>query len=552
MLVVGGFMGIDNVLSLIGGLALFLYGMHQMGNGLEVAAGEKLQSILEKLTSNRFLGVLLGAGVTCLIQSSSATTVMVVGFVNSGLMKLENAVWVIMGANIGTTITGQLIALDISAIAPIFAIVGTCMITFVKNKKTNALGEVIGGLGILFIGMGMMSDSMKPLRDVPEFVNLMSSFSNPVLGILAGALFTAVIQSSSASIGILQSMAAAGVIGLDSAIFVLFGQNIGTCITSVLASLGANRNAKRSTLVHLLFNVIGTVIFVAVTLCFPFVELMESFTPDNVMAQIANTHTTFNIVTTLILLPFGQYLAKATYSILPLAEAEKEEVMELKLISEQRFGSALIAISSLSHEIQQMFGLTRKSFRLTREVFLEDKKLNQEKLDRHEEMINRIDLDINNFMGKATALNMDASESAKVNALYKLAVDIERIGDHCVNLGEYAHMVNEKAIHLDASMKAELSEIYGYIDAMAEVLLEGDLFGDANKFKFIEETEQKVDDTTANFRTLQIEKLQNGKVEPKTVVIYSEMLTDLERISDYFMNIAEEFKQYHLTFVQQD
>jgi len=545
-------MEIKNILSLIGGLALFLYGMHQMGNGLEVAAGDKMESILEKLTSNRFVGILLGAVVTCLIQSSSATTVMVVGFVNSGLMKLENAVWVIMGANIGTTVTGQLIALDVSAIAPIFAITGTIMITFVKNKKVNSLGEVIGGLGILFIGMGMMSDSMKPLRDIPEFVNLMSSFSNPILGILAGAIFTAAIQSSSASIGILQSMALAGVIGLDSAVYVLFGQNIGTCITSLLASLGANRNAKRATLVHFLFNIIGTLIFVCICLFTPFVNLMISITPNNVMAQIANTHTVFNIVTTALLIPFGKQLAQMTYNILPLAEAEKEESMELKLISEQRFGSAYVAIASLTHEVQQMFALSRKSLRLTKDVFIEGAKLDKEKIARHEEIINRIDLDINNFMGLATSLDMDASESAKVNALYKLSVDIERIGDHCVNLAEYAHMVNMKEIIFDESIRNELIEIYSYIDSMVEVLMDTDMFEDASKFQFIEETEQKVDDATAHFRKLQIERLQSKNIEPKAVVIYSEMLTDLERVSDYLMNIAEEFKTFHLTFIMND
>ena len=253
-------MSIHSFFSLLGGLALFLYGMQMMSTNLEAAAGSRMKQILERLTANRFLGVFVGAGITAIIQSSSATTVMVVGFVNSQLMTLKQAVWIIMGANIGTTVTGQLIALDIGAIAPLIAFAGVALILFVKQKKVQFAGGIIAGLGILFLGMGMMSAAMIPLRDSQHFVNLMTKFSNPFLGILAGAAFTAIIQSSSASVGILQALAVSGLIGLDSAVFVLFGQNIGTCITAVLASIGANRDAKRTTLIHLIFNVIGTTV----------------------------------------------------------------------------------------------------------------------------------------------------------------------------------------------------------------------------------------------------------------------------------------------------
>ena len=271
-------MELTNIFSLLGGLALFLYGMTMMSNGLELAAGNKMKSILEKLTTNRFLGVGVGALITAIIQSSSATTVMVVGFVNAGLMQLKNAVWVIMGANIGTTITGQLIALDITALAPIIAFVGVVLIAFFKSKKLDAFGEIIAGLGILFMGMEMMSTAMIPLRDSPEFASLVANFQNPLIGILVGAVFTAIIQSSSASVGILQALAMSGVVTLPSAIYVLFGQNIGTCITSVLASIGANRNAKRTTIIHLSFNIIGTIIFVIISMVTPFASFMASLT----------------------------------------------------------------------------------------------------------------------------------------------------------------------------------------------------------------------------------------------------------------------------------
>ena len=256
-------MNLSDILSLLGGLALFLYGMQMMSTGLENAAGNRMKQILEKLTSNRFLGVAVGAGITAVIQSSSATTVMAVGFVNSGMMTLRQAVWIIMGANIGTTITGQLIALDAGAFAPLLAFIGVVLIVFVKRVLFHHYGHIIAGLGILFIGMEMMSSAMMPLRDSSTFVELVSNFSNPFIGILAGAGFTALIQSSSASVGILQALAVSGVIGLPTAVYVLFGQNIGTCITAVLASIGTSKNAKRTTAIHLLFNLFGTALLLS-------------------------------------------------------------------------------------------------------------------------------------------------------------------------------------------------------------------------------------------------------------------------------------------------
>ena len=270
---------ISILLGLLGGLALFLYGMQMMSAGLEAAAGNRMKGILERLTSNRFLGILVGAGITAVIQSSSATTVMVVGFVNSGMMTLKQAVWIIMGANIGTTITGQLIALDVGAVAPLFAFVGVAMVVFLKKPQIHHYGNILAGLGVLFIGMEMMGSAMEPLREWPAFVNLVSTFSNPVVGILAGAAFTALIQSSSASVGILQALALSGVIGLDSAVYVLFGQNIGTCITAVLASIGTSRNAKRTTIIHLMFNVFGTVLFTVICMATPLTGFMQSMTP---------------------------------------------------------------------------------------------------------------------------------------------------------------------------------------------------------------------------------------------------------------------------------
>ena len=264
-------MKLTDIMGLLGGLALFLYGMQMMSQGLENAAGDKMKQILEKLTSNRLLGVLVGAVITAVIQSSSATTVMVVGFVNSGMMTLTQAIWIIMGANIGTTITGQLIALDVGVLAPFIAFVGVAILVFLKNERIHYIGNIVAGLGILFIGMDMMSSSMAPLSESQEFVGLLTRFENPILGILAGMIFTAIIQSSSASVGILQALAASGIVTLNSAAFILFGQNIGTCITALLASVGANRNAKRTTIVHFTFNVIGTFLFTILCVVTPLI-----------------------------------------------------------------------------------------------------------------------------------------------------------------------------------------------------------------------------------------------------------------------------------------
>ena len=351
-------MQLSDLLSLLGGLSLFLYGMHMMSSGLEMAAGDRMKTILEKLTSNRFLGVLVGALITAVIQSSSATTVMVVGFVNSGLMNLTQAVWIIMGANIGTTITGQLIALDIGATAPFVAFIGVAMVVFMHNPKMNYIGSILGGFGVLFLGMDMMSAAMVPLRDMPAFVNLMTSFTNPLLGIAAGAIFTALIQSSSASIGILQTLASSGLIGLDGAVYVLFGQNIGTCITSLLASIGTSRNAKQATFVHFSFNMIGTVLFTILCMVTPLVGIMQSITPDSVASQIANMHTLFNVVTTIVLLPFGTKLVDLAQKVLPVKQDEDLLIKKLQYIQpvyeDKNIGTSMIYLQQTVNEIGRM------------------------------------------------------------------------------------------------------------------------------------------------------------------------------------------------------
>ncbi len=534
-------MQLSNVFMLFGGLALFLYGMHMMSTGLEVAAGNRLKGILEKLTSNRLLGVLVGALITAAVQSSSATTVMTVGFVNSGLMTLNQAVGVIMGANIGTTITGQLIALDVGVIAPMIAFIGVALITFLKGKKVQCAGQIIAGLGILFLGMDLMGTAMEPLRESQAFIQLMTQFKNPLLGILAGALFTAVIQSSSASIGILQTLAAGGLIGIDSAVFVLFGQNIGTCITALIASVGTNRNAKRTTIIHLLFNVIGTVVFVGVCMLLPFTDWIAALTPNNTPAQLANIHTIFNVVTTLLLFPFGNLLAKLAQKILPVKASEKSEDQEMHLAfaNEHNVGSTAIVIDSLRHEEERMLHIARDNVAQSFETLLNGTDTDLDKVNRNEEYLDYLNTEITRYISQQSSFAMSDADSATISALFDISGNIERIGDHATNMAEYVRMFQEKHMQLSERAQNELRELADItLRALnrISILEEGDRTG---MLQEVHDLEAKTDELKIKFRNNQIEALKEGSCTTEVCVIYTEMLTDIERMLDHTLNIAQ-------------
>ena len=431
-------MGITQIMGLLGGLALFLYGMHMMSAGMEAAAGNKMKKILEKVTKNPILGVVVGAAITAIIQSSSATTVMVVGFVNSGMMTLRQAVWIIMGANIGTTITGQLIAMDVGLIAPLIAFVGVAMVVFMKQAKMHHFGNIMAGLGVLFIGMDMMSSAMLPLRESEFFINLMTKFSNPLLGILAGAVFTAIIQSSSASVGILQTLAVSGVIGLSSAVYVLFGQNIGTCITALLASIGTSRNAKRTTVIHLSFNIIGTILFTLLCIFTPLTDLVESFTPGKPAAQIANMHTLFNIVTTILLLPFGNLLAKMAEKLLPdrnedTGETKLMYIKNIKSVNDGKIGVSAINIEQVHNEILRMMDMTRKNVKYSFTAFVEGNPSYISEVEESEEYVDYLNKEILQYISGVMAHEMSETDSCIFSAYYKITGNVERISDHAMN-----------------------------------------------------------------------------------------------------------------------
>ena len=539
-------MGVELLLGLLGGLALFLYGMQMMSNNLEAAAGNKMKQILEKLTTNRFMGILVGAGITALIQSSSATTVMTVGFVNSGLMSLNQAVWIIMGANIGTTITGQLIALDVGALAPLIAFIGVVLVVFVKNKKLQHIGGIVAGVGVIFIGMGMMSDAMLPLRDEPEFIQLMTSFKNPLLGVMAGALFTAVIQSSAASIGILQALAVSGVIGLHSAVFVLFGQNIGTCITAVLASVGTNRNAKRTTAIHLMFNVVGTVIFVVLCMVTPFVDWMIATNPANPAAQIANVHTIFNIATTVILFPFGPMLVNIAKKILPDTQVkhvmDADQWFEGLMASKHHLGVSTIAISQIHEEIRDMLAMAAANVSDSFKAMEQGPGENgiQEITDREEE-IDLSNVRLSKKISKVLVLDQTPQDIEALNNMYSILGNIERIGDHAMNLAEYAQTIQEKNLNFSDYAKNEF-KVMDESCAEGMELLRMAAAGDSGfTLEKIKAIEQKIDDITDNFRQNQIDRMREGHCNVESSILYSEMLTDYERIGDHMLNIGEAY-----------
>lgn len=543
-------MELTDWLGLLGGLALFLYGMQMMSGGMEAAAGNKMKQILERLTANRFLGVLVGALITAVIQSSSATTVMVVGFVNSGMMTLRQAVWIIMGANIGTTITGQLIALDVGAIAPLIAFLGVAVIMFTKNLKVHHIGNILAGLGILFIGMEMMGEAMKPLENSQSFIDLLTRFENPLLGILAGMIFTAIIQSSSASVGILQTLAASGVIGLSSAAFVLFGQNIGTCITAFIASFGTNRNAKRTTIIHITFNVIGTVLFTILCLTTPLVEFMEELTPGNEKAQIANLHTTFNIVTTLLLIPFGNYLAKFAEVILRDKKEDEGDLsvhflQNIKNIGEEKIGVSAISMDGTKKEIWRMLEMAKQNVHDCYDAFINGDEAIVAEVDKKEEYIDFLNKEISKYISRVITHERTEKGSRIFNSYYTITSNVERIGDHAVNISGYSDMIKAKGIKFSEVSRAEVAQIQKTCDELFNLLL--NINDDVIDWHgAIAAMEQRIDDMTREYRNNTFERMQKGSCSDEGSILYSEMLTDFERIGDHALNISDEIMKIQI------
>lgn len=529
-------MSINYFIELLGGLALFLYGMSMMSRGLELVAGDRLRVIIEKMTSNLFKAILVGALVTAIIQSSSATTVMVVGFVNAGLMNIYQAVGIIMGANIGTTITGQLVALNISAMAPIIAFVGFSLNAFSKDKKKSSLGQAIMGLGFLFMGLEFMSTAMEPLRDYPGFITLMTKFENPILGVLAGTIITAIIQSSSAALGILQAVANQGVIPFKSSMYIVFGFNIGTCITSVLSTLGSSKNAKRTALAHVLFNIIGTIIFILVSLFIPIDKMILSISRPLPAAQLANLHTMFNLATTLLLVPFSKKLADLAVSLIPGKDKEQVE-MSLQFINKNVNKDANATFTDVRAEINRLLDIVHTNYNESMGVLLDFDDDKYEQIFHREEVINYLNKEISAFIIDSLALPMDEETSSNFVSYMRISRDLERVGDHSKNIAEVAKLKNEEKLEFTDVAYQDLDKIDENIKEML-VALSCDLSKE-ERIQITRSHFEKIEKYATKFRFDHMLRMREKYCDPESGLIYEKTLTAMERISSYLSKAAK-------------
>lgn len=528
------------VISLMGGLGLFLYGMNLMGEGLQKSAGTKLKAIIKLLTSNIFMGVLVGTGVTAVIQSSSATTVMVVGFVNAGIMTLKQAIGVIMGANIGTTVTAQLVSFNLNGMAPVALGIGIVLYLFGKNPKVKHIAEILIGFGMLFTGMEFMKDAVEPLRDYKGFTDMLVSFGQyPLLGLLLGFGITAVIQSSSASMGMLVALAAEGLIPLNAALPILYGQNIGTCVTSLLSSIGANKNAKRAAVIHLIFNVLGTILFL-IFLNKPVVSVVTGMDPGNVARQIANTHTLFNIISVLILLPFNNIIIKMAMRIIPDKAEDEEDIKTVKYIDDKMLEIPSIALINTIKETSRMGKKAKESLDCSISAILEKSDEYVGKVFVKEETVNELQKIILNYLlklSKTAALDEDSREA--VDNLFNTVNDIERIGDHAKNIAELSQIMIDGDLEFSEQGKNQLEEIYNYVISAYNSALEAFKNDDINLAYKVFRIEEKVDMMEKTCRASHMYRLNNNLCSIDNGVVFLDIITALERVSDHAVNIAK-------------
>lgn len=526
------------IIKLLGGLGLFIYGMKIMGDGLENAAGDGLKSILEKVTKNPIVAVFVGAIVTAVIQSSSATTVMVVGFVNAGLMNLAQAAGIIMGANIGTTITAQLVAFKLDDIAPLFVFVGAAIIMFAKKKQKRDIGNIILGFGILFVGMGQMSGAMKPLTELPLFKEIISTVGGQwYLGIIAGAIITAVLQSSSATTGILVALATAGAIDIRAALPIVFGCNIGTCITAMLASVGTSKTAHKAAILHLIFNLGGTILFIPVLISGILGEAVTIISPNDVSRQIANAHTVFNLVNTAVMLPLTGILIKAVNLIIP--GDDEDEKQGPKYIDDRLLETPVIAAGQVAKETLRMANKAKKGLTLAIEAFEKnDEKLIQKVYD-NEAIINSLNEAITTYLVKLSKRELSDKESKIVAATFHVINDIERIGDHAENIAELTlQKINKKLEYSNQAME-QIKRMYEKTAESLQAAIDSYAHNDVNKAKSVSEIESEVDRLQKKYRDLHVKRLYDGICNAYAGTIFLDLVSNLERISDHSMNIAE-------------
>ena len=552
-------MDIFSVISFLGGLAFFLYGMSLLGDGLSRASGGKMEKILEKLTSSRIKAVLLGAGVTAVIQSSSATTVMVVGFVNAGIMKLNQAVGLIMGANIGTTATSWILSLTgiegssfflkmlkPTSFAPILAIIGAFILMFAKSEKKKNVATIMVGFAILMSGMTAMSSAVEPLAEVPEFGQILVKFANPVAGVLAGMIITAVIQSSSASVGILQALCATGNVTYGLAIPIIMGQNIGTCITAIMSAIGANKNAKRAAAIHLYFNLIGTVVclvlFYGINVFVHFDFLTDAIGPAN----IAIIHSVFNIFTTAILLPFGNQLVKlAQLTVGKHKEKEVSNEMQIPVLDERFLERPAVAAEYSYVAAKRMAYLSRESLLSSLELFDNYDEKKAERIIELEDTVDQYEDKIGSYLVQLSSKTLSDSDSRSMTMLLHCIGDFERISDHAVSLMRSAKEMKEKDLHFSDHAEAEMSIFRAAVRDIVDTAFSAFVTNNVKEAKKVEPLEDVIDDINIQVRNRHVRRLQEGRCTIQLGFVLSDMCTDMERISDHCSNISAYQVQQH-------
>lgn len=542
-------MTVWNLISLLGGLALFIFGMNLMSDGLKLVAGSYLKKILEQLTRNRFVAMIVGAGLTALIQSSNAMCVMVVGFVNAGMMQLERSVGIIMGAKIGTTITGQLIAFNISEIAPLIAFIGVAIMMAVKKQKAKYVGQIIASLGVLFIGLGTMSEAMKPLAGEVWFQSLLQRFSNPILCVIIGLIFTVIIQSASASVGVLQMLAFSGVMAFPDAFpqafYIMLGMNIGASVAPALASLGGSKDAKRVALIVVLFESIGMVFFLILTTIFPGIfDAILATSPGNPTRQIANANTIFNVVTVLLLLPCAKYLVRISEWI--IRGDDKKEAAALHYIDESGYQSGTVLIGQIDQEIGRMHELVRTNIEACTKAYFGEMTISQEQFDENESVIDYLNKAIMDTLIHTSELGLSESEAAHVGNLYHIVTDFERIGDHAENVLGYANQMKENKQKFTNKAMKELKElsmaVYKIFDLVCEYMSEPG----EELYTVIYRLEDSIDDMVEKMRNSNVKRLGKMKCEATQGIYFNEILVDLERVGDHALNIAQATKKYEI------
>lgn len=532
-------MSITNFITFAGGLGLLLYGIKIMGEGLELAAGAKLKTLLEKMTRNKFLAVLVGFVITTLIQSSSATTVMVVGFVNTGIMNLTQAIGVIMGANIGTTTTSVLVSLNLTDVAPIAIFFGAFMMLFAKKNSLKHIGQAIAGFGMLFMGMELMQNAMDPLRDSQVFKDWITNADNPLVGILIGAGVTGVIQSSAASVGILQALASQGLVPLQFAVFIIYGQNIGTCVTALLSTIGSKTNSKRTAVMHILFNVLGTVFFLLITTFLPFTRWIEALS-DNVMVQISIVHIIFNVVSTVIMFPFAKFLVKISCLLVPDKKSKEDDGLHMQFVDERMINTPPVAVAQVGKEVVRMARLARDNFDIAVQDLIDKQIKNFDAVNKTEEIINYLNHHITPVLVKINALDLSYQDAKFIGRMFHVINDIERIGDHAQNIEEAAKSRVDENIELSEEGERELREMQktvlelmdGSIEAFSTQTLDVDT---AEKLNALE---AEVDSMQEVFEQAHIDRLNNNECSTRAGMLFINTITDFERVADHSINIA--------------